>query len=542
MLLVVAMAANAQKQAAIKDKAGMTIKGRITAEGKPLTGVVVSDGDEVTTTDKNGCYWLPSEKRNGWVFVSIPGGYEAYSEYSIPKFFAYTTKSKDETEQHDFKFKPRNNDHHLLLVITDVHIANQNNDIEQFCTTFLPAVNREINRRSPGIPVYTINCGDMSWDAYWYKNNYSIDNYKKTLQIVGYPTQTFHVMGNHDHDGSVAKGDSTDILAQKRYNQAFGPNYYSFNIGKAHYVVLDNIVYKNTPNAKKTDNIAGKRDYDKYVTQEQLEWLKKDLALVKDKSAPVFVAMHGDSWRYKGTTEEVSHRFRTKEDSERLADCFDEFSDVHYITGHTHKNNTVYVRPNLTEHNTGAVCSSWWRSGSYHLPNLSPDGGPAGFNVFDVDGDSLTWQYCGIVNDGNKQFRAYDMNEVRKYYRTDSATIRFVEACPKRDLRKIEDNLIYINVWDWAPDWKISVEENGKPISVEQKSLDEPLYAITYQIPCVTIGGVSPSNYKTFSLPHMFVAKASSPKSTITIKVVDRFGRVYEETMKRPKTFGPYVK
>jgi hypothetical protein len=50
---------------------------------------------------------------------------------------------------------------------------------------------------------------------------------------------------------------------KKRYNQAFGPNYYSFNIGKAHYVVLDNIVYKNTPNAKKTNNISGKRDYDK---------------------------------------------------------------------------------------------------------------------------------------------------------------------------------------------------------------------------------------------------------------------------------------
>jgi hypothetical protein len=270
--------------------------------------------------------------------------------------------------------------------------------------------------------------------------------------------------------------------------------------------------------------------------------LKKDLALVKDKSAPVFVAMHADSWRYKGTTEEVTYRFKTKEDAERLANCFNEFSDVHYITGHTHKNNTVYVRPNLIEHNTGAVCSSWWRSGAYHLPNLSPDGGPAGFNVFDVDEDSLTWQYCGIVNDGNKQFRAYDMNEVRNYYRTDSATIRFVEACPKRDLRQIEDNLIYINVWDWAPDWEISVEENGKPIAVEQKSLDEPLYAITYQIPCVTIGGVSPSSYRTFSLPHMFVSKASSKKSTITIKVTDRFGRVYKETMKRPKAFGPYVK
>jgi hypothetical protein len=36
---------------------------------------------------------------------------------------------------------------------------------------------------------------------------------------------------------------------------------------------------------------------------------------------------------------------------------------------------------------------------------------------------------------------------------------------------------------------------------------------------------------------HMFRAAASSPNSTLEIKVTDSFGRVYSETMERPKAF-----
>ena len=44
------------------------ITGRIVANGKPLKGVVVSDGVEVTTTDGDGHYELQSGKENGYVF------------------------------------------------------------------------------------------------------------------------------------------------------------------------------------------------------------------------------------------------------------------------------------------------------------------------------------------------------------------------------------------------------------------------------------------------------------------------------------------
>ena len=63
-----------------------------------------------------------------------------------------------------------------------------------------------------------------------------------------------------------------------------------------------------------------------------------------------------------------------------------------------------------------------------------------------------------------------------------------------------------------------------------------PLHTISYDAPrCVANGGemTFPSGYT----PHMFAVTASSATSTLEIRVTDRFGNTYTETMKRPKTF-----
>ena len=39
---------------------------------------------------------------------------------------------------------------------------------------------------------------------------------------------------------------------------------------------------------------------------------------------------------------------------------------------------------------------------------------------------------------------------------------------------------------------------------------------------------------------HIWQVRASSPTSTLRITVTDRFGEVYTEEMKRPKTFNIY--
>lgn len=123
----------------------------------------------------------------------------------------------------------------------------------------------------------------MTWDQYWYSNRYDLSKYLITIKSVDLPI--FNCTGNHDNNPYCAD----DWQAEQAYKDIIGPTYYSFNLGNAHYIVLDNIQYINTGASQGT---IGKRNYNKKLTEEQLSWLKKDLATVTDKNAPLFVAMH----------------------------------------------------------------------------------------------------------------------------------------------------------------------------------------------------------------------------------------------------------
>ena len=50
-------------------------------------------------------------------------------------------------------------------------------------------------------------------------------------------------------------------------------------------------------------------------------------------------------------------------------------------------------------------------------------------------------------------------------------------------------------------------------------------------------GAVPTSSFVTDPTTHLFKAVASSPTSTLEIKVTDVYGNVYTETMQRPKEF-----
>ena len=281
---------------AAKAKKGATIYGTVECDGKPLAGVQVSDGYEITTTDKHGVYNLTSAKRNGNVFVIIPSGYEALTEGAdvVPQFWANLTADAQTAERHDFALRKVDNLRHVIVTTADIHLSNRFNDTATFANSFVPSLKAELEQyRKAGIPVYTLNVGDSSFDLYWYDFLYDIRDFRRTLAEVGYPTQFFNTMGNHDNDGATPCDENTDFAAEAKYREAFGPTYYSMNLGNIHYVMLDNIVYLNEPkaNAKVGGGIVGARNYKAAFTREQLDWLAKDLAAV-DKSTPVVIGVH----------------------------------------------------------------------------------------------------------------------------------------------------------------------------------------------------------------------------------------------------------
>ncbi len=513
-----------------------TVWGVVTCDEKGVPGVVVSDGELVAKTDSRGIYQLPSAKKWNYVFISVPSGYEVPSKGVLPQFHAYLGADASSVERQDFELTyVGDQSKHKMLFLGDMHLANRNNDKSQFAV-FAKDFN-SYRKSHKSEKVYAMTLGDMTWDIYWYKNKYAFPEYLDEIngQVSG--IQIFHTMGNHDNDYELRGAIGTfgaDYDASARYVREIAPTYYSFNIGKVHYVVLDDIDCSKY--------VGDNRDYVKTFTSEQLEWLEKDLSFV-DKSTPLILTTHaqifspiaGDT--YKTAVGSVS----------RLFDVLKGYK-VHFVTGHTHViyniNPTESARfgaENLYEHNAGSICGSWWWSGSL-TPGVyvGTDGSPAGYSIWDINGTDLKWKFKATAWDENYQFRSYDLNNVRFSY----DDVPNMAAGLKPEFSKYVDeysgaqkNQVLINIWNWNSNWKLSVaDEDGNELEWTRTSAYDPLHIAALTVKRFN-GASSKPNFITERWHHFFKVTAPDADTDLTIKVTDEFGNVYTENMARPKEF-----
>lgn len=514
--------------------AGTTVFGLVSSEEGPVANVVVSDGTEVTVTDDKGIYELKSAKKWGYVFISVPSGYEVAAEGVFPQFYQTLKGAADVVEQKDFKLtKVDGQDRYKLFLLGDMHLANRTNDAAQF-TQFTTDLNAYMAQHS-GQKMYALTLGDMTWDLYWYKNNYALPQYRETINRQVKNLQIYHTMGNHDNDFMT----TSDYDAAVKYVDCIGPTFYSFNIGQVHYVVMDNIdcsAYDGTDS----------RNYVKKLSNEQLKWLAKDLAYV-DKSTPLIVAMHAQIYKPTSTSFAFDH---DSANTEALLAALDGY-EVHFVTGHTHKvynitpDDDVVKGRDIHEHNSGAICASWWWSG-----NLTPgvhvsiDGAPGGYAIWDIDGTDFAWLYKSTGWPEEYQFRSYDLNNV-SFSMDDVPNIpsnvliqlaykKYVNAYPENS-----DNEVLIKIWNWNSNWKLSVvDERGKTLEYTPVWAYDPLHIAALSVPRFNNSGItSTPSFVTESATNFFKVKADDADVDLTITVKDEFGHTWTEEMQRPKAF-----
>lgn len=514
--------------------AGTTVFGLVSSEEGPVANVVVSDGTEVTVTDDKGIYELKSAKKWGYVFISVPSGYEVAAEGVFPQFYQTLKGAADVVEQKDFKLtKVDGQDRYKLFLLGDMHLANRTNDAAQF-TQFTTDLNAYMAQHS-GQKMYALTLGDMTWDLYWYKNNYALPQYRETINRQVKNLQIYHTMGNHDNDFMT----TSDYDAAVKYVDCIGPTFYSFNIGQVHYVVMDNIdcsAYDGTDSS----------NYVKKLSNEQLKWLAKDLAYV-DKSTPLIVAMHAQIYKSTSTGFAFDH---DSANTEALLAALDGY-EVHFVTGHTHKvynitpDDDVVKGRDIHEHNSGAICASWWWSG-----NLTPgvhvsiDGAPGGYAIWDIDGTDFAWLYKSTGWPEEYQFRSYDLNNV-SFSMDDVPNIpsniliqlaykKYVNAYPENS-----DNEVLIKIWNWNSNWELSVvDERGKTLEYTPVWAYDPLHIAALSVPRFNNSGItSTPSFVTESATNFFKVKADDADVDLTITVKDEFGHTWTEEMQRPKAF-----
>ncbi len=521
------------------DKPGMNLKGVVYCGEKGLKGVRVTDGIVTTTTDNDGYYWLASEKKLGYVYITIPSGYLPEDfDNEMMGFWAPITRDVQTVENHNFGLKEVDNDNHIMLVGADLHLADKQNDLAAFRNGFIAETNAFAAAQS--VPVYCMMAGDMTWDLYWYSNKFQLSDYKKLLEnSCNIPV--FNSMGNHDNDPYV----TGDAAGEARFLTTFGPNYYSFDLGKVHYVVLDDIIWTNTGGRQGT---VGNRDYVRQVSAVQMDWLEEDLAAVGDKTAPLVICLHVQLHEnYNSSFSNTQKMTTTVGGTQALLDAVAGFSDVHLISGHTHHNATMRISNSVTEHNTAAVCETWWWSQYLSGRGICVDGTPSGYGLYTMSGKDVEWIYKSIGEEASYQFRTYDMNKVKTHLNTDTYKSYLAKYHSRSnggyDYAAVGNNVVFINVWNYDPQWTISVKETGgSDLSVSRILQRDPLHTIVFDIPRVASGRDANSDWASCPNSHMFYVTTTGQNKPLEITVTDRFGNVYTEQMTLPKDFTTTMK
>lgn len=519
-----------------KPDAGTTVYGIVSSAGVGVENVVVSDGAEVTVTNEKGIYQLKSAKKWGYVFISVPSGYEVPSVGVLPQFHRALKNSADVVERADFKLeKVDGQDSYKIFMLGDMHLANRTGDLGQFAQ-FTSDLTDYMTRHK-GEKMYALTLGDMTWDLYWYSNSYYFPQYLNTVNSQIKNLQIFHTMGNHDNDFQTR----SDYDAAVKYVDQICPTYYSFNIGKVHYVVMDDI------DCSSYDGSTS-RNYVKSLSAEQLDWLAKDLSYVA-KTTPVVVAMHAQVFYPTTSGFKIDH---DPVNTLRLFDILDGYT-VRFVTGHTHK--LFNVTPdapivdghNFREYNSGSVCASWWWSG-----NLTPgihigtDGTPGGYGIWDVTGTDFQCLYKSTGWPEEYQFRSYDLNNVH-FSMADvplmpsdisasvkNAYMQYVNAYPQNN-----DNEVLINIWNWNSDWTLSVvDEKRKTLPYTEVWAYDPLHIAALSVKRFNNAGLkSTPSFITDKFTHFFKVKADDADTGLVITVKDEFGNEWTENMQRPKAF-----
>lgn len=495
-------------------RAGL-VSGTVTADGRGLAGVPVSDGYEIVYTGADGCYSLETDKTLGLLFVSTPSGYEPASCHgNRPDFWRLLTTPPDEPETVDFVLRPTDDSRFAFVAMADNQISNRHGEVNCFVNTTVPDVNATVDSlRTAGLDPFVILLGDQAHDCYWKPNRYGLPQAYSDIERID--ARVYSVMGNHDHDPTAMN----DIDAGAEWRRFVGPEYYSFDKGGVHFVVLDDEeIVDNGPTLSKD----GECVYKNKVRHPQMEWLRKDLERVAP-STPVLLAIHAPLLPSPGMEDE----WRLVNGAE-LAALLAKFDHVEIISGHTHISYAA-EKGNLYETNYGAVCGSWWLNARVDLGNdnnLCREGTPSGYAVWSYGDGKFSNYFKGTGYDRSDVMRIYDLDAIE----IDNEQIA-AEFAPGR--KKTHD--VLVNVWGYGPGWSVEMFENGRPLEVERVRSKDPLFLQSCPVPYLALGNELIGTVRPVFSWHFFKAHPRRRYTDITVRVTDRYGRTYTRTHHLPK-------
>lgn len=499
--------------------AQMKISGTLrSTDGKGIAGVTVSDGFTCVTTDAKGRYKMTTSSDAVHVFYSIPSAYKVNVKDGHPDFYQ---RLEAGVKKYDFTLTPNpiEEKQFRLLMVADPQ-AQCEFHVKRFERETVPDIRAYVDAQT--LPCYGVTLGDVVYTEGKHKTNKFMEPMRRAMGYDNSHLLFFQTIGNHDFNEppvTLDKGTSTYNLAyQRAFEKVFGPVNYSWNRGDVHIVSMKDYIADDNPKKFRYHKEYGNPCF----TDEQLEWLRQDLAAVP-KNKMVILCLH------------IGLYNRMKKNVDAVRDLIAQFDEAHIMIGHTHFMNHKVNEDGVFEHVHAAASGAFWWS------CLNGDGVPNGYAIYDVDGAHIkNWWYKGTGHDISYQIRMY---------RGDA---EFGGEFEKFKYPYTHDTVL-ANVFMADPAWKVYLYEDGEltgemeriPVtkdSVPEADSSRDWYAVGYHLGVIgrSYGDVTDCQSKwngggrkgyLTGCNHMYRLKLKNPNAK-QIKVVakDTNGNVYEQT------------
>ncbi|MBR3223587.1 MAG: PQQ-binding-like beta-propeller repeat protein [Kiritimatiellae bacterium] len=225
------------------------IRGQVTADGKGLARVVVSDGLQCVRTGTDGTFALPRREGARFVAVSPPCGYQMkdwYRRIAPAASYGFSLeKASEGKEKCGCRF----------VQIADSEISEDNAYNRQWIDDVRQIAHAERC-------AFIVHTGDICYLA-------GMQAHAQLMNTENMGLPVLYCLGNHD----CVAGD----YGEQAFEGLFGPCRYSFNAGGIHFLVVP-----------MTEGWDVKPSYDE---DELADWIRADLAPIKPNQ-PVMAFSH----------------------------------------------------------------------------------------------------------------------------------------------------------------------------------------------------------------------------------------------------------
>lgn len=436
------------------------------SNGNPIEGVVVSDGLLCSKTDAEGYYEICSDLSNKrFIMASVPSGYNApVNDNGLPQFYYRISDSERHINRcaANFVFEQvdGNPDKYVMMIGADPQPMSRSNLYDHLAYHALDMCDdlykdmRETATAKNSNEVYGLMLGDIVHEDMSLFNDY-------ISGVSSIDCRMFNVIGNHDHD----KNAPDDVAGARCFEDYFGPTYYSFNVGRQHYVVLDNIIMQMN------DNKGLLTSYSYGLSDEIWQWLQNDLQYV-DHSTVLMVASHAPMFMRQNGIEASASAKHGNEYAELLA----KYSKVHSWAGHIHQTYN-YNYPETSPYRNIESHTLVRSTGDWQTNDYLYGGTPRGYTVVEVDGDNISWYFQPTRYQsewiGDNYSHTSGMPDYRyRDWNYDAEGLAIIGGKPLDSSYQIkayppglyEVGYLYANVFLWDDKWNVPTF-NGQPMS-----------------------------------------------------------------------------